>query len=113
MHKKDYRGTGAAALRALIGGAVLSVCVLVLFFFAVKNAQSDLDASGLKTVDRAVRRAAVTCYALEGAYPESYAELKEHASLAVDEERYTVFYTPIAENLMPDITVVEAQGAQR
>ena len=31
--------------------------------------------------------------------------------MQVDEDRYTVFYEAFAENLMPEITVVENEGA--
>lgn len=65
------------------------------------------DSEGLQLAEQAVRQAAVTCYAVEGAYPESYEYLKEHYGVAVDESKYTVFYEIFASNLMPEITVVE------
>ena len=40
-------------------------------------------------------------------YPANLDHLKEHYGLQIDEERYTVRYTAFAENLMPDITVLE------
>lgn len=57
-----------------------------------------------------VRRAAVSCYAVEGAYPESYEYLKEHYGAMVDEENYAVFYEVFASNIMPDITVIQIGG---
>ena len=33
--------------------------------------------------------------------------LKEHYGLQIDERRYTIRYMAFAENLMPDITVLE------
>ena len=49
----------------------------------------------------------VACYAAEGIYPPDLDYLKDHYGVQVDEERYTVFYSVFAENLMPDITVLE------
>ena len=57
--------------------------------------------------ERAVREAAVSCYALEGAYPATYEDLKARSGIAVDEEKYAVFYEIFASNIMPEITVVE------
>lgn len=49
----------------------------------------------------------MACYAAEGIYPPDLDYLKDHYGVQVDEERYTVFYSVFAENLMPDITVLE------
>ena len=66
---------------------------------------------GRLLAEQAVRRAAVSWNADEGAYPESYAYLKEHYGVAVDETRYAVFYEVFASNIMPDITVIQIGGA--
>ena len=55
----------------------------------------------------AVHRAALTCYAVEGAYPDSLDYLKEHYGLKYDEENYFVTYDAFASNMSPDIYVVE------
>ena len=49
----------------------------------------------------------MACYAAEGRYPPDLEYLKEHYGIQVDEGRYTVRYDAFAENLMPDITVLE------
>ena len=51
----------------------------------------------LSLAEQSIRRAAVQCYALEGAYPRDLSDL---------EERYFVDYRYVASNLMPDITVL-------
>ena len=53
----------------------------------------------------AVHNAALTCYAVEGAYPEDVEYLREHYRLAYDTERYHVTYDAFASNLIPDIWV--------
>lgn len=49
----------------------------------------------------------MACYAIDGVYPPDLEYLKEHYGIQIDEDRYTVHYIPIAENLMPEITVLE------
>ena len=78
---------------------------------AVGRLSSDGTAEGRDRLEDAVRRAAVTCYACEGVYPPTLAYLEEHYGVQVDEDRYTVFYEAFAENLMPEITVVENESA--
>ena len=60
-----------------------------------------------KNLEEAVQRDIVTCYALEGRYPESLDYLKEHYGLTYNEERYLVNYEVTGSNLMPDVTVME------
>ena len=57
-------------------------------------------------VETAVRRAAVQCYAIEGAYPRSLQELRDRYGLSVDEAQWMVDYRYLADNLSPDITVL-------
>ena len=60
-------------------------------------------------IEKAVRRAAVQCYAIEGAHPVSLEELEERYGLRVDQERWMVDYRYVADNLSPDITVIQRQ----
>ena len=62
-------------------------------------------------VRSAVRDAAVTCYAVEGMYPDSVDYLREHYQLSYDESRYFVTYEAFASNRIPDIYVTE-RGAK-
>ena len=55
-------------------------------------------------------RAAVQCYALEGAYPQDLSHLEERYGVSVDADRFRVDYIYIASNLMPDITIVPLSG---
>ena len=86
---------------------VLLVLVLALFFHGLKNVTEEVSEQGRTKLEDAVRRAAVACYAAEGAYPPDVAYMIEHYGLSVDESRYIVHYDIFAENLMPDITVLD------
>lgn len=60
-----------------------------------------------RQLEETLRRSAVVCYAAEGIYPPDLAYLQEHYGVQIDTGRYAVFYEVFAENLMPEITVVE------
>ena len=49
----------------------------------------------------------MACYAVEGSYPSSLEQLEDRYGLQIDKERFTVRYRALAENLMPEITVLE------
>ena len=104
--KRSKWKKGHGYLSLLLGLALFAVVA----WASVQGMAAAGDAAGregLQLAEQAVRQAAVTCYAVEGAYPESYEYLKEHYGVAVDESKYTVFYEIFASNLMPEITVVE------
>lgn len=58
----------------------------------------------------AVHNAALTCYAVEGAYPEDLNYLRQNYGLSYDENRYFVVYSAFASNLMPEIRVMEVEA---
>lgn len=92
---------GAAAVLlagALLAGAAADRAVAP----AVRRESREL-------VETAIRRAAVQCYAIEGAYPQSLQELRDRYGLSVDESRWMVDYRYLADNLSPDITVLPRQ----
>ena len=92
-------------LRGLLLPA-LCVVVLVAFSTALNSLNSGHEAEDQRQLEEALRRGCVACYATEGVYPPNLDYLKERYGVQVDEERYTVFYSVFADNLMPDITVL-------
>lgn len=106
MRKK--RGKAAALLR---GAALAAVAAVVLFCFltGLGNLEEGQGEQGRQRLEESLRRAAVACYAAEGIYPPTLDYLEEGYGIQIDRDRYAVFYEIFAENLMPDITVVELE----
>ena len=94
--RRDRRVPAAVLLAgALLAGAAAELAVSP----AARRESREL-------VEAAVRRSAVQCYAIEGAYPRSLQELRDRYGLSVDETRWMVDYRYMADNLSPDITVL-------
>ncbi len=81
--------------------------VLILAVVLVNRIGTAHESAETEIVRSAVRNAALTCYAVEGAYPDSVEYLRENYRLAYDEERYLVTYDAFASNMIPDIYVTE------
>lgn len=58
-----------------------------------------------KRAKEAIRKAALECYSIEGAYPEELDYLKKHYGLVIQEDKYLIRYHFIASNIMPDTDV--------
>lgn len=90
---------------------IIIVAVLVLAVLMINRLDSRQHASETQIVKDAVKNAALTCYAVEGAFPENVDYLRENYNLAYDESRYFVTYEPFAPNVLPGIYITE-RGAQ-
>ena len=99
------------AVKKLIWAAavVLILAAGVWFLTATGNLGAGQKEAGRQQLETALRRAAVACYAAEGIYPPTVQYLTDHYGIQIDREKYHVFYEVFAENLMPDITVLNAQ----
>ena len=86
----------------LLFAAILAACVVGL-----RGAERDREARAASTLADNLRRAAVTCYAIEGCYPATLDYLTSNYGVHVDGGRYSVEYEIFASNIMPDITVIE------
>ena len=105
--------------RSQVRGYLLSAAALLLLVgvFAV-GALSFAGKAGQKgeeSLRRAVTRASVQCYAIEGRYPPSVEYLEENYGVRIDRDRYNVFYNGFASNVMPEIVInpIEEEEARR
>ncbi len=94
------------AFRRIICMLCVFVVTLALVLTGLSRAGSSVSSGGTQAAEEAVRRAALCCYAFEGAYPESYEYLKEHYPPGINESLYSVHYTAVAPSLMPELAVV-------
>ena len=86
------------AVFAVIAGLLLSTLPSV-----VSNSREET----LRLYEDVLRRTVVSCYALEGRYPPDLEYLSRVDGLTLQEDRYIVQYEIFAENVMPEITVLE------
>lgn len=86
---------------------VLALVLLLTFFTALSNVNESKALEDKAQLEDSLNRAAVSCYAIEGAYPPTLDYLVENYGIQIDEERFVVKYELIASNLKPDITVLD------
>lgn len=88
-------------------GVLAVVLVGFAFFSAVRNLDRDSSGAEREQLEKIVRRTVAACYAAEGEYPADLKYLQDNYGLIIDGERYVVKYNAFAENMMPEITVLE------
>lgn len=87
--------------------AAVFAAVFAAFLFGVKNTQTANSAEELRIAKESIERAVMTCYAIEGSYPDTYDYLVKNYGVRVDTDKYFVDYKIFASNIMPDVTVIE------
>ncbi len=93
---------------------VLLMAVLLVGVWLVRSGVERANSEAqTQHVYEAIHGASITCYAVEGAYPEDLQYLRDHYGLAYDQTRYFVTYDAFASNLMPEIYVVEVEADAR
>ncbi|MCI8866184.1 MAG: hypothetical protein HFG60_13125 [Lachnospiraceae bacterium] len=103
--KRDWKFFAGCLVSAAAFGIVVG-----FFLTGMSSFLERAQAEGAKTLQNGITRACVQCYAIEGRYPPSVQYLEDHYGVQIDEKRYHVFYDGFASNLMPDITVIPADG---
>lgn len=90
-----------------IAAGALFVALIAGFVLLVNSLTATSGGQEVQLVRDAIKNAALTCYAVEGSYPQNLEYLREHYKLAYNEDRFIVEYDAFAENMMPYITVLE------
>ncbi len=107
MRKSGIHYRLLSAARTVIPTALIIGVVCGALIFGIKDAGERSKGEEKRLAEESIRRAVVTCYAIEGCYPPSYDYMKENYGLSIDESKYEVSYTIFASNIIPDITVLE------
>jgi len=92
-------------LRPLLVALLILVAVGALLT-AVGHLEDGQQQENEKRVEDTIRKAVVSCYAIEGVYPATLEYVEDYYGLQIDHDRYDVFYEIFADNIMPEITVV-------
>lgn len=97
--------------RGLALTVLLFAATLALFAVLFSETKVRQNANSGAQLEAAIRQAAITCYAIEGRYPESLAYIMENYGVVIEYDHFAVQYDVFAENLMPVIRVLEIGGA--
>lgn len=89
----------------------LAILSSILICFLLFNSFSSLSQKTYdqqkESLEKALHRALMQSYALEGRYPESLEQLLSNYHILYNDDLFEVKYEVIASNIMPDITIIE------
>ena len=85
------------------------ILVIALIFICLSNIDGFWEGKqekSTKSIEEAVKKMALECYALEGSFPPSVEYLKENYGLIVNNDAYFYHYQANGSNIPPDIRVM-------
>lgn len=108
MSRFNYTGQSSSQKPFLrVIAALLPFVIAALFVFSIRHFGTYTADKQLESLENALHRDIIQCYAIEGIYPPSLSYLEEHYGLTYDETRFFIDYHRLAGNLYPDVTILE------
>ncbi len=101
--KKNYNGVKETLSGLLPAFIFVLVAAVVIISTSVVSTNTKEEA--LQIAHDSIKRAVITCYAQEGAYPPDIAYLEKNYGLQIS-DGYIVHYEAFGANIMPEITVL-------
>jgi hypothetical protein len=84
---------------------VVSIFILFIFVSGVKSISNDGNIKSIESMEEAIMKASITCYALEGSYPPNVDYLSQNYGIILDKDNYFYHYEITGSNLAPYIRV--------
>jgi hypothetical protein len=95
----------------LVSLLIITIIMCVVYF---SIDQVGFEFKRTEQIRDSVMSSVVTCYALEGSYPDDLAYLQENYGLQLDTDKYIYHYEKFASNILPDVRVfVKLQGVEK
>jgi hypothetical protein len=94
-------------MKKTVTALIIAAAVLLLVIFGYQRISADMHAQTSESIAALIRRYAVECYAVEGAYPTSIEYLEKNYGLVYNENKYIVSYESYSSNQIPSIEVLE------
>ena len=95
-------------------GIILSIIIFAvvagLLYGQIKNMSGEVRKNDADMLKDALENAVVTCYAIEGRYPESLEYIEEHYGVKIDRKKYFVDYNNNLINMKPEISVYSLES---
>lgn len=107
---KIFDENKASRKRLYIGLAIM-MAVLIGFYVTFIEASKSSAQEKMEISQRAIERAVINCYAIEGFYPQSIKYIEENYGVIIDHNKYIIEYNIVGSNVLPEVRVVEKGSA--
>lgn len=107
MDRFSHKHTGRFPLKGLLIPLCSFIAAMAALLYGLSSISDVAASEQKKSLEAALGRSIMDCYATEGAYPESLDYIEEHYALYYDKDRFYISYQPIGSNIMPAVTIID------
>lgn len=104
---KKNESTFVSIVKSHFLAAALFIGIAILMIVGFRETAEKRRTQSIQSAHDSILRAIVTCYAIEGRYPENYEYIKENYGVYINEKKLTVFYSALGSNIMPSFRIIE------
>lgn len=79
--------------------------VSIIIVISINRSSDYYNNSQLDIIENNINKAIMTCYSIEGYYPDNIDYLIDNYGLVIDKKKVNVFYQALGANIYPDIMV--------
>jgi hypothetical protein len=112
MSQSTFRSRLLGALRAYGLAVGLFAVITAILLRGLSSTEAASREEQMEMLKNGIRRAIVSCYAVEGSYPESVDYIVENYGVVIDASKFRVFYTIFGSNIMPDFDVIPVTDSE-
>lgn len=110
LMKRFHAKNDSFSIKNQLLSIVLFLGIVAMFLGGISTLSKLSSRQESETLRLALVRGAVSCYALNGYYPESLEDLTYEYGITYDREQFLVDYQPQGANIMPEIIVIQKGG---
>lgn len=85
---------------------LIAPAILIIFILSLSLIGDSTIARQRESLETALNRNIIHCYAVEGFYPPSLSYIEDHYGLTYNHDLFFVDYQPIGSNMRPDVTIL-------
>lgn len=86
---------------------IFLIALILMCMMNIDGFWEDKQEKSTNSIEEAVRKTSLECYALEGSFPPSIEYLKDNYGLIVNNDAYFYHYQANGSNMPPDIRVIK------
>ncbi|MDR2357794.1 MAG: hypothetical protein LBD92_06930 [Oscillospiraceae bacterium] len=106
MDRARFAGAALGALKTYGLAVALFAAIAAILLGGLNSTDDASRTEQLEMLRNNIRRAVVSCYAIEGSYPESIDYITQNYGVVIDESKFRVFYDIFGSNIMPNFDVL-------
>lgn len=105
---KLYKGNKRFNYRNVIISLIVFAGIVAAFLISLRELSANAEDESKISAMNAIKKAIVTCYAVEGFYPPNIQYIEENYGIIIDHDKYVVNYQTLGSNTIPYVELVEA-----